>query len=252
MTHCVKYNFCSRKFSLCRSKNLGLTVPAEAEVNNYIGRLNDLSYNGGHWWYDFALNILLPLWILFVLATLGLIIAHGSVNPEWECYDREDWYNYPPAEIVRYNVLSLPNSVYPRYGYFSLQDCLDYRGDIKKRLRIALWVIGFITLGLAVLLLLAMILFKNKADAFWSQVGNESANFRNRIAPLRYSVHQTYPGCCGSNYWKTSITPGAPTAIVTEYNTYASNDAVQLNVQAHNPSDKRTYVTGTTTTTTYN
>lgn len=248
MSHNVKYNFCSRKFGLSRSNQVALTGPAEAEVNNYISRLNDLNYNGRHWWYDFAMNILLPLWILFALATLGLIIAHGSVNPEWECYDREDWYNYHPGDLDRYQNLANPNHIYPRNDYANVYHCLDHRGGIKKRLRIALWVIGFITLGLGLLLLLCILLFKRLADTFWNQVGYETSNFRGRVAPLGYSIHQTYPGCCGSNYWRTSITPGAPTAVVTEYNTYTSPDTVQLNTHGYTGQDKRAFVSGTTTT----
>lgn len=260
MTNRVVYSFGSRRFSLKRSRNDALTGPAEAETSNYISRLNELaSINGNkHWCYDFALNILLPLWILFALATLGLIIAHGAVNPEWKCYDNEFWYQYDPVTRTRYEVTGTVGSIYPRYNYATITDCLVARGRIKRRLRIALWVIGFTTLGLGLIILLMMILFKALADRFWETVSWETASFRNRMVPLGYNVHQTFPGCCGSNAWRTSILPAVPSSTHYEVNTYASaprNEVVQINTgnMLNSQGDKRAFVSGqqTVATTTY-
>lgn len=260
MSNRVVYSFGSRKFNLKRSRNDALTGPAEAETNNYVSRLNELAAGNGnkHWCYDFALNVLLPLWILFALATLGLIIAHGAVNPEWECYDNEFWYQYDGPTRARYEINGQAGSVYPRNDYATITDCLVSRGRIKRRLRIALWVIGFTTLGLGLLILLMMILFKALADRFWETVSWETAAFRNRMVPLGYNVHQTFPGCCGSNAWRTSILPSTQVASNYEAHTYApapSHEIVQINTgnTLNSQADKRAFVSGqqTVTTTTY-
>jgi hypothetical protein len=242
MAHVVRYNWCGRRFEVDQSKNVALTGPAEAETNNYIARLNDLNYNSRHWWYDFVVNVLFPLWILFFLATLGLIIAHGSIYPEWECWYRDDWWN-----DFRTNLIYVPED------YSSVYECLDHRYRIKRRVRTALWVIGFITLGFGILLLILYMLFKRISDAFWQLVFHETNLFAGRVAPLGYAVHQTYPGCCGSRSFKVLISPGTPT-VVTEYNTYATpNEQVVLssNPNVHASTDKRAFVTGQTTGTNY-
>lgn len=230
------YNFCSRRFNLDRRRGPTLSTAGETEMNNYMSRLNDLNYNSKHWLYDVAMNILLPLWILFALATLGLIIAYGAVNPEWECYYRRDWW-------IDYRT----NVAYRPEGYNSVEDCLSSRWGIRNRLRTALWVIGFITLGLGLLTLLLTLLFKKFSDLFWHNVTNETYLFANRMAPMGYSVRQYYPGCWGSPSFRATVDTGAP-VIVTQTNTYTNPDQVVLNTGGSyfNP-DKRAFVTGTAT-----
>ena len=240
MAHVVKYNWCGRRFHLAQSKSMSLTGPAEAETNNYIARLNDLNRHSKHWLYDFVTHVLFPLWILLFLATLALMIAHGSIYPEDDCWYRDDWW-------VDYRT----NLIYIPEGYNSVNDCLVGRHNIRRGLRTALWVIGFVTLGFGILLLILLMLLKRISDAFWQLVFHETNLFAGRVAPLGYAVHQTYPGCCGSRSFKVLISPGTPT-VVTEYNTYSQpNEHVVLssNPNVHASTDKRAYVTGQTTTT---
>lgn len=235
MAHAVRYNWCSRRFEVDQARNVALTGPAEAETNNYIARLNDLNYNSRHWWYDVLTKVLFPLWLLFFLATLGLIIAHGSIFPETYCWYRNDWW-----VDFRTNVNYVPE------GYNNVYDCIADRHNVRRRVRTALWVIGFITLGLGLLLLLLLYIFKKISDRFWQLVFHETNLFAGRVAPLGYAVHQTYPGCWGSGSFKVLISPGTPT-VVTEYNTYATpNEQVLLASNPHmgHSADKRAFVTG--------
>lgn len=241
MAHVVRYNWCGRRFEVDQSKNVGLTGPAEAETNNYIARINDINYSSAHWWYDFCVFVLFPLWLIFFFATLALIIALADRYPEWECWYRHDWW-----VDYRTNVGYIPP------GYDNVQDCFADRYGVKFRLRTALWVIGFVTLGFGILLLLLIMWLKRIADAFWQLIFHETSLYASRVAPLGYAVHQTYPGCCGSRSFKVLITPGTPT-VVTEFNTYTTpNEQVVLasnNPNVNYSSDKRAFVTGQTVTT---